>query len=229
MNSPVTASSRCSPVRVSARVTELSLSAPLTAATVLFHANRSFGLARARSAMIRLARSSSRRWMTVTVSANFVRNRASSMAESPPPDDRDVLSAEEEPVAGRAPGDPVPGETLLVGQAELAVPGSHREDDGVGAVLGALTVHDDLDVAGQGHRGHVVGDQLGAEALGLGAQVVHQVRTHDPLGESGEVLDVGGVHQRPAGGDRALEHQRAAMPRARRRWPRCTRPGRSPR
>ena len=35
--------------------------------------------------MILLARSSSRRWMIVTVRANFVRKVASSMAESPPP------------------------------------------------------------------------------------------------------------------------------------------------
>ena len=38
--------------------------------------------------------------------------------------------------------------------------------------------------------------------------VVHQVGAHDAVGEAGEVLDVGGVHQRAAGGDRALEHQR---------------------
>jgi hypothetical protein len=31
------------------------------------------------------ARSSSRRWMSVTLSANFVRNSASVAAESPPP------------------------------------------------------------------------------------------------------------------------------------------------
>ena len=57
-------------------------------------------------------------------------------------------------------------------------------------------------------RGDVVGDQLGAEALGLLAQVVHQLRAHDAVGEAGEVLDLGGVHQRAAGGDRALEDQR---------------------
>ena len=50
---------------------------------------------------------------------------------------------------------------------------------------------------------------LGAEPLGLCAQVVHQVRTHDPLREPGEVLDVGGVHQRPTGSHRTLEDQRA--------------------
>ena len=68
-----------------------------------------------------------------------------------------------------------------------------------------------LIVAGEVDRGHVVGDQLGAEALGLLAQVVHQVRAHDAVGEAGEVLDVGGVHQGAAGGHRALEHQRCQV------------------
>ena len=35
--------------------------------------------------MIGEARKSSRRWTTVTLSANFVRKTASSIAESPPP------------------------------------------------------------------------------------------------------------------------------------------------
>ena len=65
-----------------------------------------------------------------------------------------------------------------------------------------------LIVAGEVDRGDVVGDQLGAEALGLLAQVVHEVRAHDAVGEAGEVLDVGGVHQRATGGHRALEHER---------------------
>ena len=91
----------------------------------------------------------------------------------------------------------------------------------------AGAVGDDLDVAGEVDRGHVVGDELGAEALGLAAQVVHQLGAHDAVGEAGEVLHVGGVHQRATGGDRALEDQRGAGSRARRRSPRCSRPGRS--
>ena len=51
----------------------------------MFHSTLIFGLASARSAMILLARNSSRRWMIVTVSANRVRKVASSIAESPPP------------------------------------------------------------------------------------------------------------------------------------------------
>ncbi len=53
--------------------------------TTLFHRKRIFGFARARSCMIFEARSWSRRWTRVTVSANFVRKFASSIAESPPP------------------------------------------------------------------------------------------------------------------------------------------------
>ena len=43
------------------------------------------GTARARSSMIEEARNSSRRCTTMTFEANFARNIASSMAESPPP------------------------------------------------------------------------------------------------------------------------------------------------
>ena len=54
----------------------------------------------------------------------------------------------------------------------------------------------------QVHLDHVVGDQLGAEPLGLLAQTVHEVGAHDAVGEAGEVLHLCGVHQRAAGGDR---------------------------
>ena len=53
--------------------------------TSLFQANSIFGFANALSCMIFDARSVSRRWMTVTFDANFVRKIASSSAESPPP------------------------------------------------------------------------------------------------------------------------------------------------
>ena len=85
MNRPVTGSSRVWPVSTSVSVMALTLSWPLIPVTVLFHAKRIFGSASARSAMILLARSSSRRWTRVTVSANLVRKVASSRAESPPP------------------------------------------------------------------------------------------------------------------------------------------------
>ena len=69
----------------------------------------------------------------------------------------------------------------------------------------------DLDVTGQVDLDDVVGHQLGAEALGLAAHLVHQSRAHDAVAETGEVLDLGGVHQRATGGDRALEHERVQV------------------
>lgn len=59
-------------------------------------------------------------------------------------------------------------------------------------------VGDRLDVAGEVHGDDIVGDELGAEALGLGAHVVHELRAHDPVLEAREVLHVGGVHQSAA-------------------------------
>ncbi len=122
-------------------------------------------------------------------------------------DDRDVLVAEEEAVAGRAPRDAVARELLLARQAELAVGRAHREDDRAGAVHGALAVGDGLDLAGEVDGCDVVGDELGAEALGLGAHAVHEVGAHDAVLEAGEVLDLGRVHQRATGRDGALEDE----------------------
>ena len=58
---------------------------PTTSTTAVFQANSILGLSNARCCMILDARSSSRRWMTVTLLANLVRKVASWMAESPPP------------------------------------------------------------------------------------------------------------------------------------------------
>ena len=58
---------------------------PSTSVTCLPRAHRIFSLSWARCCMIFDARSSGRRWTTVTVLANRVRKVASSIAESPPP------------------------------------------------------------------------------------------------------------------------------------------------
>jgi hypothetical protein len=52
-------------------------------------------------------------------------------------------------------------------------------------------------LGGQVDLGDVPGDQLGAEALGLGAHVVHELRALHALGEAGEVLDLGRVISAP--------------------------------
>jgi len=58
---------------------------PWISATSEFQAKEIFGSSMARLAMIFEARSSSRRWMIVTLEPKRERKVASSMAESPPP------------------------------------------------------------------------------------------------------------------------------------------------
>ena len=89
-------------------------------------------------------------------------------------DHDDVLTAEEEPVAGGAPRDPMPRKALLVRQAELAVARTHGQDDGARSVGGAATRGDGLDGAGEVDRRDVVGDDLGAETLRLLAHLLHE-------------------------------------------------------
>ena len=56
----------------------------------------------------------------------------------------------------------------------------------------------------------VGGDELGAEALGLLAELRHELGAEDPVGEAGVVLDVGGEHQLAAGAD-ALDDERVQV------------------
>ncbi len=53
----------------------------------------------------------------------------------------------------------------------------------------------------------VVGDEAGAEALGLGAELVHHLGAHDPVGVARVVLDVGRVLKLAAPLE-ALDHER---------------------
>ena len=113
-------------------------------------------------------------------------------------DDRDVLALEEGAVADAAGGDALAAELQLAGDAEALRLGAHREDDAARAVL--VVAHPDgLDAAvGELDPGGVVGDEAGAEPLRLLAELLHQLRAHDPLGESRVVLHVGGVLELPA-------------------------------
>lgn len=81
------------------------------------------------------------------------------------------------------------------------------DDHGAGLVDGALGVGDGLDVTGEVDGHDVVRDQLGAEPLGLGPHVVHQLGAHDAVAEAGEVLHLGGVHQGTARRHRTLEDE----------------------
>ncbi|VXB86091.1 hypothetical protein BACI9J_570002 [Bacillus altitudinis] len=106
-------------------------------------------------------------------------------------DDSDVLLAEEEAVAGRAPRDTVAGQALFVGETEVAVRRAGGVDDREGLVRLARADGDLLDLAGQVDGDGVVVQDLGTELLGLLLHLDHEVGALDPLGEAGEVLDLG--------------------------------------
>ena len=118
-----------------------------------------------------------------------------------------LLVLEEGAVADAAGGDAAAAELDLAGDAEPARLRPHRQDHGFRQVLLVAEV-DLLDAAvGELDPVDVVGDEAGAEALGLGAELAHHLRAHDPLGVAGVVLDVGRVLQLPAPLE-ALEDER---------------------
>ena len=94
--------------------------------------------------------------------------------------DHDALVAEEGRVAGRAVRDAAALERLLGGQPELARARTGGHDDRVGAVL--LLAHVDAQgLLREVDPGHVVGEELGAEALGLRAEVGHHLGPDDAV------------------------------------------------
>ena len=159
--------------------------------------------------MIGDARNSSRRWTITTLLAKRVRNVASSIAESPPPTTDDDLVAEERAVAGRAVRDAAALQRLLRGKSELSGARAGRDDDGVRAMLVVADVDAERPL-GEVDARDVVGDELGAEALGLAAEVGHHRRPHDAVGVARVVLDVARDHQLAAPVE-ALDDERAQV------------------
>ena len=124
-------------------------------------------------------------------------------------DDRHDLVAEERGVAGRAVRDAAALEPQLRLEPELPGARAGGDDDGVGSVL----VVPDADAErplGEVDPRDVVGQELGAEPLGLAAEVLHHHRPHDAVGIAGVVLDVGGDHQLAAPVE-ALDHERVEV------------------
>ena len=122
-------------------------------------------------------------------------------------DDGDLLLAEEESVAGRAVRHAVARQALLADDADLAGRRPGGEHHGMRLVHRAAAERHRLRPTGQVERGDVVVEHLGAELLGLLLHLRHEVGAHDALGEAGEVLHLGGVHQFAAGFDRARDQQ----------------------
>src|SRR6185437_14827294 len=121
-------------------------------------------------------------------------------------DDHDVLRPEEGGVADGAVADAAALECDLALEAQLARGRARRDDHRAGAVLLVADVHAQR-LLGEIDPGDVVGHELRAETLRLGAHRLHELRAEDAVAEAGIVLDVGGDHQLAAVGE-ALEDER---------------------
>src|SRR5262249_3950639 len=120
--------------------------------------------------------------------------------------DHDVLLAEEGAVAGCAGRYAAALQTLLGLEPEPARAGAGRDDDRPGAVLVVVDPHAER-LLREVHSGHVVADELGAEALGLAPEVGHHLRPEDSVGVPRVVLDIARDHEL-ASPLEALDHQR---------------------
>src|SRR6266536_1623363 len=109
----------------------------------------------------------------------------------------DVLILEEEAVARGAGGDAPPHELGLVGQAQELGRGAGGDDDRVPLDGGVAGAHAELPPA-EVHAGDVLVDHLGAEALRLLPERVHQRGAVDALDEARVVLHQRGQHELPA-------------------------------
>jgi hypothetical protein len=123
------------------------------------------------------------------------------------------MFSEERGVAGRAVGDAAAvGQLVLARHAEFLVLGAHGQHERAGAV-GLVADPDGVRVALGGARldaRGVVGDEARAEALGLVAHRLHELRAHDPVAEAGVVLDVRGLLEQ-ATPQEALDHERGEV------------------
>ena len=107
--------------------------------------------------------------------AKRLMNVASSIAESPPPTTTTTLSRKNEASQVAQYETPRPCSAQLRLEPELASARAGRDDDAVGAVLVVADV-DAEGPLGEVDARHVVGQELGAEALCLAAEVLHHRR-----------------------------------------------------
>lgn len=101
---------------------------------------------------------------------------------------------------------------LLTGEVQTAGVGACGNDDGVGgadglAALVVVPLGPHLEgPGGEVKLGDSLSDDLGTETLRLCAHVVHQLGAADAVGESREVLDVGGSSELTTGSGAVGEH-----------------------
>ena len=121
-------------------------------------------------------------------------------------DDDDDLVAEERGVAGRAVRDAAALQLQLGLEPELARARARGDDHGLGAVLVVADPDAERPLREVDAR-DVVGEELGAEALGLATEVLHHRRAQHAVRVAGVVLDVARDHQLATPVE-AFDHQR---------------------
>ena len=127
----------------------------------------------------------------------------------PAADDDDVLVPEEGSVACRAGRHAASLQPLLGLDPEPAGGRAGGDDDRPRAVLLVLDPDAERPLR-EVDPGHVVGDEFGAEALGLVPELGHHLRAHDPIGVARVVLDVARDHELAAPAE-ALDHERVEV------------------
>ena len=150
--------------------------------------NLIFGLFIARSCMIFEARRVSRRWITFTSVANFVRKVDSSIAESPPPTTAIFLPRKKNPSQVAQVETPCPISCPFGLDADQLGGGSGRNNHGLR--LDFLIAVPDLERAlAEVHLVDKAVHDFGSEMLRLLPHVVHEIRSQDAFGKPREVLD----------------------------------------
>ena len=155
--------------------------------------------------------------MTVTDEAYLVRKMASSMAESPPPTTASFLSSEEKAVARCTCRKTTPHVLPFVLEAEHLRRCACGNDDRPGFISFVFVDFNAKRMLTEIHSRGVAADEFSTEFGGLSFHGFHQVRSHDAIGEPGEVFDHGG-EGKLAAGLIALNDERLQV------GARCTRP-----
>ena len=106
-------------------------------------------------------------------------------------DDKHLLVAEEEAVAGGAGRHAKAAECLLARHAEPARLRAGRDDHGVAEVAIARIAGREERAPAEIERDDLVEDDAGADMLGLALHLLHQPGSLDDVGKTGVVLDIG--------------------------------------